>query len=105
MYLGRVIGTVTSTGRNGHPVGIKLLVVEELTRRLEREGTDEVTVGSMRVGTGEIVVVCKGNSARYVFGKNNTPMGTSTVSIVGMVEVGRWRVFIPRPEARAKPAW
>ena len=42
MYLGRVIGTVVSTSKNEHLVGMKLLVVEKLTERLEREGTSEV---------------------------------------------------------------
>ena len=35
MYLGRVIGTVVSTSKNEHLVGMKLLVVEKLTERLE----------------------------------------------------------------------
>ena len=37
MYLGRVIGTVVSTSKNESLVGMKLLVVEKLTERLERE--------------------------------------------------------------------
>ena len=47
MYLGRVIGTVVSTSKNEHLVGMKLLVVEKLTERLEREGTSEVAVDSV----------------------------------------------------------
>ena len=76
MYLGRVIGTVVSTSKNEHLVGMKLLVVEKLTERLER------------AGTGEIVIVCKGSSARYVFGKGDAPVDTSIVGIVDTVEVG-----------------
>lgn len=51
MYLGRVIGTVVSTSKNEHLVGMKLLVVEKLTERLEREGTSEVAVDSVGAGT------------------------------------------------------
>ena len=47
MYLGRVIGTVVSTSKNEHLVGMKLLVVEKLTERLERSGTSEVAVDSV----------------------------------------------------------
>lgn len=36
MYLGRVIGTVVSTSKNENLIGMKLLVVEKLTERLER---------------------------------------------------------------------
>ena len=48
MYLGRVIGTVVSTSKNEHLVGMKLLIVEKLTERLERAGTSEVAVDSVR---------------------------------------------------------
>ena len=88
MYLGRVIGTVVSTSKNERLVGMKLLVVEKLTERLEREGTSEVAVDSVGAGTGEIVIVCKGSSARYVFGKGDAPVDTSIVGIVDTVEVG-----------------
>ena len=88
MYLGRVIGTVFSTSKNEHLVGMKLLIVEKLTERLERAGTSEVAVDSVGAGTGEIVIVCKGSSARYVFGKGDAPVDTSIVGIVDTVEVG-----------------
>ena len=88
MYLGRVIGTVVSTSKNEHLVEMKLLVVEKLTERLERAGTSEVAVDSVGAGTGEIVIVCKGSSARYVFGKGDAPVDTSIVGIVDTVEVG-----------------
>ena len=88
MYLGRVIGTVVSTSKNAHLVGMKLLILEKLTERLEREGTSEVAVDSVGAGAGEIVIVCKGSSARYVFGKGDAPVDTSIVGIVDTVEVG-----------------
>lgn len=88
MYLGRVIGTVVSTSKNEQLVGMKLLIVEKLTERLEREGTSEVAVDSVGAGTGEIVIVCKGSSARYVFGQGSAPVDTSIVGIVDTVEVG-----------------
>lgn len=88
MYLGRVIGTVVSTSKNENLIGMKLLVVEKLTERLEREGSSEVAVDSVGAGTGEIVIVCKGSSARYVFGNGSAPVDTSIVGIVDTVEVG-----------------
>ena len=88
MYLGRVIGTVVSTSKNAHLVGMKLLIVEKLTERLEREGSSEIAVDSVGAGTGELVIVCKGSSARYVFGKGEAPVDSSIVGIVDTVEVG-----------------
>ena len=87
MYLGRVIGTVVSTSKNESLIGMKLLVVEKLTERLEREGSSEIAVDSVGAGTGEIVIVCNGSSARYVFGNGSAPVDTSIVGIVDSVEV------------------
>ena len=80
MYLGRVIGTVVSTSKNESLIGMKLLVVEKLTERLEREGSSEIAVDSVGAGTG--------SSARYVFGNGSAPVDTSIVGIVDTVEVG-----------------
>lgn len=87
MYLGKVIGTVVSTSKNEHLVGMKLLVVERLDEHLVREGTTEVAVDSVGAGTGEVVIVCKGSSARYVFGNGDAPVDTSIIGIVDTVEV------------------
>lgn len=87
MYLGRVIGTVVSTSKNEHLVGMKLLVVDRLDEHLTPIGHTEIAVDSVGAGTGEVVIVCKGSSARYVFGNGNAPVDTSIVGIVDVVEV------------------
>lgn len=87
MYLGRVIGTVVCTTKNESLVGKKLLVVEKLTERLEREGSSEVAVDSVGAGTGEIVILCRGSSARFIDEEGNAPFDTSIVGIVDNVEV------------------
>ncbi len=87
MYLGRVIGTVVSTSKNQDLVGMKFLIVEKLTERLEREGTSEIAIDSVGAGTGEIVIVCKGSTARFVFGNGTAPVDTAIVGIVDNVEV------------------
>lgn len=87
MYLGRVIGNVVSTIKIEHLTGMKLLVVERLDEHLSGTGTTEVAVDPLNAGNGEIVLVCKGSSARYVFGENMPPVDTSIVGIVENVEV------------------
>ena len=88
MYLGRVIGTVVSTSKNQDLIGMKLLIVEKLTERLEREGTTEIAVDSVGAGIGEIVLVSQGSSARYVFKNPTAPIDKAIVGIVDTVEVG-----------------
>lgn len=87
MYLGRVIGNVVSTIKNESLIGMKLLIVERLDEHLNGKGSTEVAVDSLGAGNGEVVLVCKGSSARYVFG-GNAPVDTSIVGIVETVEAG-----------------
>ncbi|MDO5115148.1 MAG: EutN/CcmL family microcompartment protein [Synergistaceae bacterium] len=86
MYLAKVIGTVVSTSKNEALIGMKFLIVERLTGRLEVEGRSEVAVDSVGAGTGELVLVCEGSSARCIFGAN-MPVDKAIVGIVDTVEV------------------
>lgn len=90
MYLAKVIGTVVSTSKNPRLVGTKLLIVEKLSEKLEREGSTEIAVDSVGAGTGEVVIVCNGSSARHVFDDGSSagaPIDASIVGIVDTVEV------------------
>ena len=89
MYLGKLIGTVVSTSKNENLIGMKLLVVQKLDENLNPNGSTEVAVDSVGAGTGETVIVCKGSTARYVFGSNATPVDTTIVGIVDTVEIDR----------------
>ncbi|MBU5335062.1 EutN/CcmL family microcompartment protein [Intestinibacter bartlettii] len=87
MYLGRVIGTVVSTTKDESLVGFKLLVVSKLNETLEPTETSEIVVDSVGAGVGEVVLVSKGSSARYVLNKPNSPIDSAVVGIVDSVEV------------------
>lgn len=86
MYLGKVIGTVVSTSKDQNLVGTKLLIVERLTEKLVSIGETEIAVDSVGAGTGEVVIVAKGSSARYAIGKTEAPIDASIVGIVDTVE-------------------
>ena len=88
MYLGKVIGTVVSTSKNEKLIGCKLLIVDKLDEHLQSKGSSEIAVDAVGAGTGEVVIVCKGSSARYIFGDGTAPIDTSIVGIVDVVEVG-----------------
>ncbi len=87
MYLAKVIGTVVSTSKDENLVGLKLLIIQRLTEKLEPEGKTEIAVDSVGAGAGEIVIVSKGSSARYAFGGKPTPVDASIVGIVDTVEI------------------
>ena len=84
MLLGKVVGTVISTIKNEELIGMKLLVVETVNERLEGSGKTEVVVDPIGAGNGEVVLLCKGSSARIVFG-SKTPVDTVVVGIVESV--------------------
>lgn len=86
MYLGKVVGTVVSTSKNVNLVGSKLLIVQRLTEKLTPAGGTEIAVDSVGAGKGEIVIVSKGSSARYIFGNKESPIDAAIVGIVDTVE-------------------
>lgn len=89
MYLGKVIGTVVSTSKDPSLIGSKLLIVQKLTEKLIPVGGSEVAVDSVGAGTGEIVLVSKGSSARYFStGKKESPIDAAIVGIIDSIETG-----------------
>lgn len=86
MYLARVIGTVVSTSKNESLMGTKLLIVEKLTEKLQPKGDTMVAVDSVGAGTGEIVIVSGGSSARYALGQKDSTIDAAIVGIVDTVE-------------------
>jgi ethanolamine utilization protein EutN len=64
MKLGRIVGTVVSTRKDPSLASLKLLVVENLTTDLAREGGYVVAVDSVGAGLGEVILYATGSSAR-----------------------------------------
>lgn len=87
MYLAKVRGNVVSTMKLPSLTGCKLLVIEKLNEDLTPQGTTEVAVDIVGAGDGEIVLVSKGSSARYVLSDKGTPIDAAVVGIVDTVEV------------------
>lgn len=87
MYLSKVIGTVVSTSKDERLVGFKLL----LARRLDVDGMvtglPEVCVDTVGAGTGEIVIVTRGSSARFAAARKESPVDATIVGIVDTVEI------------------
>lgn len=91
MFLGRVIGTVVSTSKCPQLIGFKLLIVERLSEKLEREGSTEIAVDAVGAGIGETVILCDGSAARHLFQPekpDSTPVDAAIIGIVDTVEVG-----------------
>lgn len=86
MYLAKVVGNIVSTSKNEKLVGKKLMVVEFLEGKSTLTGRTEIAVDSCGAGVGETVIVCKGSTARSVFG-GDAPIDSAIVGIVDTIEV------------------
>jgi carbon dioxide concentrating mechanism protein CcmL len=87
MKLGRVVGTVVSTRKDPSLESLKLLVVENLTTALEREGGYVVAVDSVGAGVGEVVLYASGSSARLTTVTKDRPVDAVIMAIVDSFDI------------------
>ena len=82
MKMGRVIGSVVATRKDGSLVGVKLLVVENLTLDLQPEGGYVVAVDAVGAGANEVVLYASGSSARQTPVTRDRPVDAVIMAIV-----------------------
>ena len=87
MYLAKVVGNVVSTIKVDSLIGYKLLIVEKLNEDLSSKHTTEIAVDAAGAGEGEVVIVSRGSSARYINHEKGSPIDAAIVGIVDTVEV------------------
>ncbi|HJU90048.1 MAG TPA: EutN/CcmL family microcompartment protein [Gemmatimonadaceae bacterium] len=87
MKLGRIVGTVVSTRKDPSLASLKLLVVENLTTTLDREGGYVVAVDSVGAGMGEVILYATGSSARQTAVTKDRPVDAVIMGIVDSFDV------------------
>ena len=87
MKLARVVGTVWCTRKDASLETLKLLVVENLTPALEREGGYVVAVDSVGAGLHEVVLYASGSSARLTPVTKDKPVDAVIMAIVDSFDV------------------
>ncbi|MCC6319208.1 MAG: EutN/CcmL family microcompartment protein [Gemmatimonadaceae bacterium] len=87
MKLGRVSGTVVSTRKDPSLESLKLLIVENVTTGLEKEGGYVVAVDSVGAGVGEVVLYASGSSARLTNVTRDRPVDAVIMAIVDSFDV------------------
>lgn len=88
MQLARVIGSVVSTQKTSSLVGKKLMVVELVNSdgsAVQGLVQQEIAVDSVGAGEGEIVLLARGASARWVFAEPNQAIDLAIVGIIDSV--------------------
>ena len=87
MKLGRIVGTVVSTRKDPSLDSLKLLIVENLTTELAREGGYVVAVDSVGAGFGEVILYATGSSARLTASTKDRPVDAVIMAIVDSFDV------------------
>ena len=87
MKLGRVVGSVVSTRKDPSLESLTLLIVENLSTTLEREGGYVVAVDSVGAGRGEVVLYATGSSARLTAVTKDRPVDAVIMAIVDSFDI------------------
>ncbi|NNE99478.1 MAG: EutN/CcmL family microcompartment protein [Pyrinomonadaceae bacterium] len=82
MQIARVVGNVVSTVKNESLEGRKILIVQNLTEKLEPIGKPLVALDAIGAGIGELVFWCRGKEASFPFKRDATPTDCTIVGII-----------------------
>jgi len=93
MELARVEGTIVSTAKAEKLQGYKLLLLNLIQPDMKASNTYVVAVDAVGAGEGEVVIVCRGSSARQAEKLTNVPTDASIIGIVDTVEFKGETVF------------
>jgi len=85
MHLAKVKGSVVATRKIPQLMGVKLLSLQPLNRRLQPIGKPLVAVDTVRAGTGDIVYYVIGREASMALPEMFVPVDAAIVGIVDQV--------------------
>ncbi len=94
MLLGRVVGTVVATRKDGEIEGLKLLVVKGCDFDGNPTGSSVVAVDAVGAGVGEVVLYASGSSARQTVVTKDRPVDATIMAIVDEVTVEGARRYL-----------
>jgi microcompartment protein CcmK/EutM len=86
MLLAQVIGTVVSTKKSDSITGTKYLLVQTCDTAGGRRGAHIVALDLVGAGTGEIVIIAQGSSARQTGVTFEKPIDAVIAGIVDQIE-------------------
>ncbi|MBI3174689.1 MAG: EutN/CcmL family microcompartment protein [Chloroflexi bacterium] len=87
MRIALVIGSTISTIKDASISGRKLLIVRNTDTAGKVTGEPYVAVDTVSAGTGDLVLVTDGSSARYTNQTNNAPVDAVIVGVIDSLEL------------------
>lgn len=88
MKIALVIGSTVSTIKDEVIRGRKLLIVRDADTAGKATGEPYIAVDTVSAGTGDLVMVTDGSSARYTSQTNNAPVDAVIVGVIDSLEMG-----------------
>jgi ethanolamine utilization protein EutN len=88
MKIGKVIGKVVSTRKEGNVEGLPILVVSYLDETLSDTGKSAGCIDTVNAGEGDVVLLCASSSARMTAATRNVATDNTIVGIVDSVSAG-----------------
>jgi len=86
MKLALVIGATISTMKDENLSGRKLLIVREADDTGTPVGNPFVAVDTVSAGTGDLVLVATGSSARYTKITKDSPIDATIIGVIDSLE-------------------
>jgi microcompartment protein CcmK/EutM len=88
MRIALVIGSTVSTIKDESLQGRKLLIVQSADTKGVVVGEPYVAVDTVSAGTGDLVLVTEGSSARYTEFTKDLPLDAVIVGVIDSMEMG-----------------
>ena len=85
MKLGKVIGNVVATRKEGNLGGLKIIVVTYLDENLTDTNKATACIDTVNAGDGDIVLLCSSSSARLTQMTKNTAVDNIIVGIIDYI--------------------
>jgi microcompartment protein CcmK/EutM len=87
MQIARVVGSTVATIKDEKLVGRKLLIVREADEHGTAVGKPYVAVDTVDAGTGDLVLVAAGSSARQTLLTKDSPVDAVIMAVIDSLEV------------------
>jgi microcompartment protein CcmK/EutM len=87
MVIAKVVGSAVATIKDENLTGTMLLIVREANLQGEPTGKPLVAIDTVNAGTGDLVLIAGGSSARQTDLTKNRPVDAVIMAIVDSLEV------------------
>lgn len=87
MQIARVIGSTVATIKDEKLTGRKLLIVREADESGQPVGKPYVAVDTVDAGTGDLVLIAAGSSARQTMLTKDSPVDAVIMAVIDSLEV------------------